>query len=317
MQPSALQQIDRYIRHLEIERRASPHTIDAYGRDLAAFRSYCELEKVGTWMQLQTPHVRGFAARSHRDGIAPRSIGRRLSTVRSFLRFLVREGVIRSNPAEGVLPPKWGKHRLPDTLTVDQMEKLLTITDTDFHAIRDKAIMELLYSSGLRLAELTGLNVADFDPRDQMVKVIGKGSKERIVPVGKQALAAIQRWLLLRRKTAKQQELALFVGRYGERLTPRAVQLRIAYWGREQLAMRVHPHQLRHSCATHFLEGSGALREVGELLGHASLATTALYTHLDFAHLAATYYAKHPRAGRKPPEALTPQVLARIEREST
>lgn len=302
MNPRALQQADKFLRYLELERRMSRHTVKAYRLELAALAAHCDANGIDKWAALQTAHVRDFATQSHKGGLAPRSVQRRLSAVRSFLTYLRGEGLlIRGNPAEGVQAPKARRH-LPGVLTVEQMEKLLDIQGHDALTIRDRAIMELLYSSGLRLSELVGLDVSDVDLRDRTVRVFGKGSKQRIVPVGTKALEAIQRWLKVRRTLSKWIGPALFVGRAGERLTPRAVQVRVAHWAEKQgLPMHVHPHMFRHSCATHLLESSRDLRAVQEFLGHADISTAQIYTHLDAAHLAREYKAAHPRAGRTTP----------------
>jgi integrase/recombinase XerC len=222
-----------------------------------------------------------------------------LSAARSFFRYLAREGVVRNNPANEVRAPKAAK-RLPKTLDVDQIVQLLEIPTDDTLAVRDRAIMELFYSSGLRLAELVGLDVGQVDLNDRTVRVLGKGAKTRIVPVGAKAIAAIRAWQRVRATLAAVEETALFVGRNGQRMGARAVQQRVHFWARRQgLPQRVHPHLFRHSFATHLLESSRDLRGVQELLGHADIATTQVYTHLDFQHLARIYDATHPRARKK------------------
>jgi integrase/recombinase XerC len=240
-----------------------------------------------------------FAARSHASGLDPRSVQRRLSAVRGFFNYLVREGVVAHNPALDVRAPKAAK-RLPATLDVDQLNQLLDIPPENALAVRDRAIMELFYSSGLRLAELVGLDITHLDLADRTVRVLGKGAKTRIVPVGRKACEAIRAWLKERSGIAAIEETALFTGQNGTRLKHRAIQLRIAYWARRKgLPAHVYPHLFRHSFATHLLESSKDLRGVQELLGHADISTTQIYTHLDFAHLARTYDASHPRAKRK------------------
>jgi integrase/recombinase XerC len=226
-------------------------------------------------------------------------VQRRLSATRGFFNYLVREGVVPNNPAVDVRAPKTAK-RLPGTLDVDAITRLLEIPGTDALAVRDRAIMELFYSSGLRLAELVGLDLGSLDLADRTVRVLGKGSKTRIVPVGRKACDAARAWLRERARMAGVDETALFVGQNGTRLKARAIQLRIAHWAKRcGLPSRVYPHLFRHSFATHLLESSKDLRGVQELLGHADIATTQIYTHLDFAHLARTYDASHPRAKRK------------------
>jgi len=292
-------QIDAYLRHLGKERRLSPHTSSNYARDIGALADFLERGNVVDWQRVDSQHVRVFAARAHAGGLAPRSVQRRLSAVRSFFGYLVREGVAASNPAVDIRAPKAAK-RLPGTLDVDQIAQLLQAPGDDALAVRDRAIMELFYSSGLRLAELVGLALTDIDLADRTVRVLGKGAKTRIVPVGRKACEAIRAWLKERAALAGIDETALFVGRNGARLKPRAIQLRIAQWARRAgLPARVYPHLFRHSFATHLLESSKDLRGVQELLGHADISTTQVYTHLDFAHLARTYDASHPRAKRK------------------
>ena len=298
MQAGAAAWIGRYLAHLRTERRLSPHTEAAYRRDLAALVAYCDGEKLGHWKQLDSFHVRTFAAREHRDGLGPRSVQRRLSALRGFFNYLIREGVIRSNPAAEIRAPKAPK-RLPKTLDVDQVASLMEKRATDELSRRDLAMLELLYSSGLRLAELAGLDVADLDLADRTVRVLGKGSKTRILPVGKQAIAALRAWLADRAGFVKG-GAALFIGRNGERLGARAIQKRIGRWATAAgLGVPLHPHLLRHSFATHLLESSRDLRGVQELLGHADISTTQVYTHLDFAHLARIYDESHPRARRR------------------
>jgi integrase/recombinase XerC len=295
------------------ERRLSAHTDSNYARDLAALVKFCDLHGLQDWIAVDSQHIRSFAAHSHAKGLAPRSIQRRLSAVRGFFEFLVRESAedqraqkrpsgaadIKNNPANEVRAPK-AQRRLPETLDADQMGRLLEIPAGDIFVTRDRAIMELLYSSGLRLAELVGLDLNRLHLVDRTVRVVGKGNKERIVPVGTEAASALTQWLKERVSIAKPDETALFVGRSGERLGRRAVQTRVAYWARRQgVSMRVYPHLFRHSFASHLLESGGDLRGVQELLGHADIATTQIYTHLDFQHLARIYDKTHPRARRK------------------
>ena len=291
--------IKGYLEHLGKERRLSPHTASNYARDIGALADFLERGEVTDWKRVDSQHVRVFAARAHAGGLAPRSVQRRLSAVRGFFGYLVREGAAASNPAVDIRAPKAAK-RLPGTLDVDQITQLLQIPGDDPLAVRDRAIMELFYSSGLRLAELVGLALTDVDLADRTVRVLGKGAKTRIVPVGRKACEAIRLWLKERAVLVELDETALFVGRNGERLKSRAIQLRIAHWARRAgLPARVYPHLFRHSFATHLLESSKDLRGVQELLGHADISTTQVYTHLDFAHLARTYDASHPRAKRK------------------
>jgi integrase/recombinase XerC len=307
------ERIDEFLRHLAHERRMSRHTLTAYRHDLLRLSQFCERRRILHWDTLDNSQVRAFAASEHAGGIAPRSIQRRLSALRSFYEYLLREGAVAaSNPALDVRAPKT-KKRLPATLDADQMGRLLDFRVDDSLSARDKAMMELFYSSGLRLSELVGLDVSDLDLKDRTVRVLGKGSKTRIVPIGSHAIQALKKWLAQRlalvphEAPAKQgalQNRPVFLGRNGRPLTVRAVQLRVGTWARRQgLPMHVHPHMFRHSFATHLLESSGDLRGVQELLGHADISTTQIYTHLDFQRLASVYEAAHPRARRRPPTA--------------
>ena len=296
--------IDRFSSHLALERRMSVHTISAYRRDLTRLAQFCARRGYAQWSALSNREVRSFAAAEHSSGISPRSIQRRLSAVRAFFEYLQRESAAAGNPAVEVRAPKL-KKRLPTTLDADQMGRLLDFRADDSLSARDKAMMELFYSSGLRLAELVGLNLDALDLSDRTVRVIGKGNKTRIVPVGRQALQALESWLKQRLKLkglAAEARVggAVFLGRNGRRLSVRAVQLRIAGRARQQgLSVHVHPHMFRHSFATHLLESSGDLRGVQELLGHADIGTTQIYTHVDFNHLASVYENAHPRAKRR------------------
>jgi integrase/recombinase XerC len=291
--------VTRFLQSLRNERRLSPHTESAYTRDLDTLLEYCDSQGLEAWDALDPQHLRSFAAQSHRRGLAPRSVQRRLSACRSLFRFLLREGELKRDPSADVQAPK-SRKRLPVTLDADTMARLLEFRTDERLGLRDKAIMELFYSSGLRLAELLGLDLADLDLRDRTVRVLGKGRKTRIVPVGAQATDALSRWLKERTTIADVGETAVFVGVNGRRLGPRIVQRRIAQWAvRQGLPEHVHPHMFRHSFASHLLESSGDLRAVQELLGHANISTTQVYTHLDFQHLARIYDAAHPRARRK------------------
>jgi integrase/recombinase XerC len=299
MDDSALAWLPRFLGHLKVERRLSAHTDVSYRNDLQRFVAYCDRNQLRDWRGVDSQHVRMFAAAEFRQGCSPRTIQRRLSALRSFFNFQLRERALDANPAVGVQAPK-ARKRLPETMDVDLMTRLLEFrTDTQL-SVRDKAIMELFYSSGLRLSELVGLNLVDVDRGDRTVRVLGKGSKTRVVPVGRHALDAIARWLKERAALAASGEPALFVSSRGTRLGPRAIQKRIAGWAQRQgLGRHVHPHMFRHSFATHLLESSQDLRGVQELLGHANISTTQVYTHLDFQHLAKIYDAAHPRARRK------------------
>lgn len=290
--------VDRYLLH---EKRLSPNTAAAYKRDLAALLAYCKRSALTNWRSFDVHAVRGFVASEHRRGLSGRSLQRMLSATRSFCQWLIREGQMGSNPAVDILAPKSAK-RLPSALDVDQIVQLLQIPGDDPEAIRDRAIIELFYSSGLRLAELCSLDIGDLDLGSGEARVTGKGSKTRIVPVGRMARTAMTGWLQARTLLARADESAVFVGKRGKRITPRTVQARVSGWAKKLgLDRHVHPHMLRHSFATHLLESSGDLRAVQELLGHADIATTQVYTHLDFQHLADVYDKAHPRAKKRNP----------------
>jgi integrase/recombinase XerC len=285
-----------FLEHLAHERRLSAHTTGSYARDLAAL-----LELAGDipLERLQVQQIRRFVAQLHGRGLDGRSLARMLSAWRGFFKYLARDHGHTQNPAIGIRAPKAAR-RLPQALSPDEAARLMEVGETTALALRDKAMLELFYSSGLRLAELTGLAVDGVNLHDATVRVTGKGSKTRVVPVGSHALAAIKAWLPQRRIVARGDESALFIGKYGRRLGPRAVQARLKHWAMKLgLSSKVHPHVLRHSFASHVLQSSGDLRAVQEMLGHASISTTQVYTHLDFQHLAKAYDAAHPRAKRK------------------
>jgi integrase/recombinase XerC len=290
---------DRFIRHLEMERRLSPLTCKNYRRDLEALAKWLGSSGVEDWRSVDAEHIRAFSAACYRKGLSARSIQRRLSAARTFFRYLIREKAVSKNPITSVSAPR-SKKRLPGNLDADRMARLLEIPGDGPLVDRDRAMLELLYSSGLRLAELVDLNVGDVDMQDATVRVTGKGNKDRIVPVGRHALRALRQWSLSRGDLATAGEPALFVSNRGGRISPRSVQARVKHWARHQgIDANVYPHLFRHSFATHVLESSHDLRGVQELLGHANISTTQVYTHLDFQHLAQIYDQTHPRARRK------------------
>ena len=292
--------VNTFIRHLQYERRLSALTCKHYRRDLDAMCRFADERDVKRWQDLDNEHVRAFIASFYRRGLSSKSLQRRLSALRTFYRFLIREKHVKANPALDIKPPKSAK-RLPVNIDADRMARLLDIRGDGPIVTRDKAILELLYSSGLRLAELTDLNLGEVDMADATVRVTGKGSKDRILPVGRQALTALAEWLKARGAFSSDPgERAMFVSRNGTRLSKRSVQARVDYWAKRQgLDTHVHPHMFRHSFASHLLESSNDLRAVQELLGHANISTTQVYTHLDFQHLAQIYDKTHPRARRK------------------
>ncbi|GAA5187051.1 tyrosine recombinase XerC [Ferrimonas gelatinilytica] len=294
--------VDRFLRYLDSERQYSPHTQSNYGRELDRCLPLLQEQGVTQWTQLQTQHVEAVLAKLHRQGLSPRSLSLTLSALRQMVRFLQREGALKRDPTHHLQAPKQARP-LPKNLDTDQLHRLLEIDETDPLAVRDRAMMELFYSSGLRLEELVGLDLNRLDRQGGTVRVLGKGAKERVVPVAGMARRWLERYLGLRPMLLKAPSEALFLSRRGTRLSRRSVQQRLAQWGQKQgLDARVHPHKLRHSFATHMLESSGDLRAVQELLGHANLSTTQIYTHLDFQHLAAVYDSAHPRAKKKPDE---------------
>jgi integrase/recombinase XerC len=292
--------LEKFFDHLRLERRLSAHTLAAYRRDLDQLDRFCEEQGIAGWDALDAHAVRAYVARRHRQGMHGHSIGRELSSARGFFNYLLREGIASHNPAIGIASPK-APQRLPKTLSVDQAARLLMPPTGDApEALRDHAILELTYSSGLRLSELVSLDLGDVDAADGTVRVLGKGAKTRVVPVGRQALAALAAWLRVRVQWAAVEERALFVGKNGKRIAGRVIQERLRQRALAQgLEVHVHPHMLRHSFASHVLESSGDLRAVQELLGHADIATTQIYTHLDFQHLARVYDQAHPRAKRR------------------
>jgi integrase/recombinase XerC len=297
--PGGAELLDRYLGHLANERRLSPHTLDGYRRDLRQALDWLRARGADHWQALDGPGVRAYLAERHRAGLGARSLHRQLAALRGLFRYLIREGLAEQDPARGIRAPRAGR-KLPQILDVDQLGRLLDQPPLDPLEVRDLAILELLYSSGLRLAELVSLNLGDLDAGDATLEVTGKGAKTRRVPVGRKALAALDRWLALRPGLAVAGEPALFVSQRGGRVHPRTVQARLARWALAKGAPRgLHPHLLRHSFASHLLESSGDLRAVQELLGHANIATTQVYTHLDFQHLARVYDQAHPRARRR------------------
>ena len=288
--------IEKFVHHISYERRLSPHTVSNYQRELIRLNEFRIGRELDSWSQITSRHAREFAGQCFRRGLSGQSISRMLAAVRTFYRYLMREKQVQINPFENVTAPKSSK-KLPKFLTAEQAMKLVEVSGDDTISIRDRAILELFYSSGIRLQELVGLNLHDVDLRRKMVRVTGKGSKERIVPVGSKAIEALKNWYRRRQSWAAQGETALFVSNRGSRMSTRTVQNRIEVRAVEQgIPMRVHPHMLRHSFATHVLASSSDIRAVQELLGHSSLSTTQIYTHLDYGHLSKEYDRAHPRA---------------------
>lgn len=287
--------IEGFLVHLSTERRLSARTIEAYREDLLRCARFLATDGTQGWQSVASDTLRRFAAAEHRGGQSPRSIARRLSATRSFYRWLLREGQARINPAAGIRAPKAAR-KLPNVLDADEIGALLDTPGQDALASRDQAMIELFYSSAVRLSELCALHWADLDLDAGAARVLGKGAKTRVVPVGRAAVSALRVWAT----ESARSEGPVFPGRGGGPISPRAVQQRLKRWAAERgVWKRVHPHLLRHSAASHLLESSGNLRAVQEMLGHADIATTQVYTHLDFQHLARVYDAAHPRARRR------------------
>lgn len=290
------QYLNGYLAWLRNEKRYSELTAENYARDL---KRLFELSADTPLANLKIHHIRRFIAQLHGKGLGGRSLARMLSAWRGFFTYLMRDHGLADNPCVGLRAPKSPK-TLPQALSPDEATRLVDLPADTPEAMRDKAMFELFYSSGLRLAELVDLDPMQLDMTAGEVRVTGKGSKTRIVPLGKFAIAALQAWLAVRGQLAKTDEPALFVGQRGQRISPRVVQLRMKQWGiRQGITSNVHPHLLRHSFATHVLQSSGDLRAVQEMLGHASISTTQVYTHLDFQYLSKIYDAAHPRAKKK------------------
>ena len=288
--------VERFIDYLRNERRYSPATLANYTRSLHKLCAHLETLQIPRWRDVHGDQLQTFIAQTHRNGLAPGSLRDMLSAYRSFYRYLAREGEAMTNPALGVRSPK-ATRKLPQVLDVDEVAALLDFPEGDAEAVRDRALLELLYSSGLRVSELTNVRWHDLDLDEGMIRVTGKGSKTRIVPVGRKAIAALQ---ALRELDRPGTDAPLVCGRLGKPLTPNGVRARLKRRAKDQgVWKRVYPHLLRHSCASHVLESSGDLRAVQELLGHADIGTTQIYTHLDFQHLARVYDAAHPRARRR------------------
>ncbi|MDH2915060.1 tyrosine recombinase XerC [Kosakonia sp. HypNH10] len=289
--------VTRFLRYLGVERQLSPITLRNYQRQLDAIMAMADDLRLKSWQQCDAATVRSIATRSRRKGLGAASLALRLSALRSFFDWLVSQGELPANPAKGISAPKAARH-LPKNIDVDDVNRLLEIDINDPLAVRDRAMLEVMYGAGLRLSELVNLDIKHLDLESGEVWVLGKGSKERRVPIGRNAVSWVEHWLDLRELFGAQDD-ALFLSKLGKRISARNVQKRFAEWGIKQgLNSHVHPHKLRHSFATHMLESSGDLRGVQELLGHANLSTTQIYTHLDFQHLASVYDAAHPRAKR-------------------
>ncbi len=297
MNKTAMEWIDSFLAKLRNERNYSPHTLKSYCRDLNSLTAYCDKQQITDWDQVNDQHIRLLVSQRHRQGLSGASLQHLLSSFRSFFKYLLIENEVESNPAATIQAPKTAR-KLPSTLDVDSVVQLIEIKGDEVETVRDRAILELFYSSGLRLSELSSLNVQNGDDiASGVLRVTGKGDKDRDLPVGSKAMAATRDWLARRAEIANKDEQALFVGKHGKRIHNSVIQKRLKYWAQKQgIDMNVFPHLLRHSFASHMLESSGDLRAVQELLGHADISTTQIYTHLDFQHLAKVYDSAHPRA---------------------
>ena len=297
------QDVEQFLNYLRYEKQLSAHTLSAYQRDLAKAISLAKKNKLNSWSSISEKQLGSWLQIWSREGLSSRSLQRLMSSLRSFYSYLLSHNRVSNNPAQMLKAPK-GDKTLPVALDVDQINQLLDdkrqqATDNPLK-MRDLCILELFYSSGLRLSELSSLDIASFDDNFRQVRVLGKRSKERIIPVGSRAKQAIEQWLGVRQGFVKGDEEALFLSKQGNRISNRQIQNRVKQFARDAgLPLGVHPHMLRHSFASHILESSGDLRSVQELLGHSDISTTQVYTHLDFQHLASVYDKAHPRAGKK------------------
>lgn len=290
--------IQDYLCYIRVELQLSPHTLKSYAYHLQAASKYFAAMQITSWKTLTITDVRSLVVQCRRSGLQPAGLSLRLSALRSFLDWMVKQGKLSANPAKGIPVPRQGR-RLPKNIDVDEVHQLMNIDSNDPLQVRDKAMLELMYSSGLRLSELVRLNCQQLSLERAQVNVIGKGNKERNLPVGSKAIESLQHWIAIRELFLPEDD-ALFIAKSGKRISARNVEKRFAQWGIKQgLSSHLNPHKLRHSFATHMLESSGDLRAIQELLGHANLSTTQIYTHLDFQHLANVYDVAHPRAKRR------------------
>jgi len=297
MLPSEKILLTDYFQYLEFEKRVSEHTLKSYQRDIKQLVVYCAANVVQQWQDIQPIDIRNHIANRHRKGLSSKSLQRELSAIRSFYTYLLKKQWVKNNPAKQIKAPKQ-ERKLPKVLDVDQISGILDSSPDSFLEIRDLAMFELFYSSGLRLSELAALNMDDIDLSDRELRVLkGKGGKQRNLPIGSKAVTALKKWFSYRTQTT---DSAVFISNKGKRLGQRSIQLRLDRWCKKiGLPEHVHPHMLRHSFASHLLESSHDIRAVQELLGHSNLSTTQIYTHLDFQHLAEVYDKAHPRAKKK------------------
>jgi len=290
------QEIEHFIDYLKYEKQLALNTQKSYFRDLNNANRFFSQTKILSWDNIDAQHIRLYVGNRRESGLSGSSIARELSALRRFFDYLLQQKRVKKNPVKGISAPKTPR-KLPQTPAIEQIEQLLSTTDNDPLLLRDQAMFELFYSSGLRLSELTGLNLLDLKLEEAMVRVLGKGNKQRDIPIGSYAIKALHKWLDCRKTLTNETELAVFISSRGTRISQRMVQYRLKKWATEKgLSVHVHPHMLRHAFASHMLESSGDLRAVQELLGHADISTTQIYTHVDFQHLANVYDNTHPRA---------------------
>lgn len=300
--------VQAFLTHLRIERQLSPHTLAAYQRDLQKLLDSCDAQEITAPIDVQTFHIRENLNVLRRQKLAAKSLHRWLSSLRSFFAYCRKKELMKHNPLDGISAPK-AERPLPKTLDTDQAGRFMQIEGDDFCSVRDRAIIELLYGCGMRLAELAGLNLDDVDMQNGYVRVMGKGKKTRQLPLGRYAHDSLQKWFTMRSTVDTQALPAVFLSQRGTRLSHRGIQQRLHHHSiGTGMDKPVHPHMLRHSFASHILESSGDLRGVQELLGHADISTTQIYTHLDFQHLAKVYDAAHPRASLKKAPELDPKT---------
>ncbi len=296
-------ELQAFFQYLKTEKRYSKHTLSGYQRDLNGFIQYCQQAELAGWQAIDHQHIRSYAAQVHRKGLSGTSIQRLLSSIRSLFKYLLKYHKVKNNPAVGVSAPK-SLRKLPEVLTPDDLNNLMRLDEADPLAVRDMAIMELLYGCGLRLSELIALDLSKIEWQEQTLDVTGKGSKQRRVPFGKKAHKALKNWIKMRSQLVNENEQAVFISQRGNRISASSVQQRLKKWAQlKGLDQSLYPHLMRHSFASHILQSSHDLRAVQELLGHANLSTTQIYTHLDFQHLAKVYDSAHPRAKLKSPKS--------------
>ena len=288
--------VQDFLIYLKYEKQYSSATSKNYSLDLAKFIAYLKDLDIQMISHITSDHIQNYINKLNRSGLIATSLSRKTSSIRSFFNFMIIKKIIKINPSKKIVVPK-RLQKLPYILSIAQIDLLCSIRSSSFASIRDKAMIELMYSSGLRLSEITSLNSSSISLKDRMLSVIGKGSKQRYLPMGTKAISALNKWTLTRSKYVKDNEEALFLNKFGNRLSNRSVQIRLDYWCKYMgLNCKISPHTLRHSCATHLLESSGDLRAVQEFLGHEDISTTQIYTNVDFEHLKNIYTKAHPRA---------------------